>query len=279
MSSDATLAQLFLVRHALAPDSPTGDARLEEAARQHFSGNDRLRPSEQLEIYREQFWLRHAGSLLEDFPGLAALIGERAWDRLVERFLTTHPPSDVGLRELGAALPDFVERSSELPHAVIARDMARLEWAYLECFDAADSPPLDAARLGSFSDDDWSRARIELAPSLRLLEASHGVADLRRRIRTHSAPEPLEDVPDPEPHYLVVYRQTDGSLWDKSLTLPAFRLLQAFHDGLSLIPACERVVAACPEAVPAFEEHLTGWFSTWGRLGWVHDVRVPTEPQ
>ena len=68
------MAELLRRRRALPRD-----AEVAERARLLIRGNDRLSPVEQLEIYREQFWLRHTASLLEDFPGLSGILGQEAW--------------------------------------------------------------------------------------------------------------------------------------------------------------------------------------------------------
>ncbi|HEX7668691.1 MAG TPA: hypothetical protein VF395_03865, partial [Polyangiaceae bacterium] len=64
------MAELLRRPRALPPD-----ARVSELAAVHLAGNGRLAPDRQLEIYREQFWLRHTASLLEDFPGLSGVLG------------------------------------------------------------------------------------------------------------------------------------------------------------------------------------------------------------
>src|SRR5262245_10531800 len=101
-----------------------------------IGGNDRLSPVEQLEIYREQFWLRHTSSLVEDFPGLSGILGQASWEQLVEAYLAAVTPESYTLRDLGQRLPEFVARASFLEHRELCTDMARLEWAYVEAFDA-----------------------------------------------------------------------------------------------------------------------------------------------
>ena len=115
-------------------------------AGEHVSGNDRLSPVEQLEIYREQFWLRHTSSLIEDFPGLSGILGQDDWERLAEQYLTEVTPDSYTLRDLGQKLPQTIERASWLPHQALCLDMARLELAYIEVFDAPDLPVLAPER-------------------------------------------------------------------------------------------------------------------------------------
>lgn len=138
----AELAELLQRRRAIDTD-PT----VREQSARIATGNDRLSPAEQLEIYREQFWLRHTSSLVEDFEGLGGVLGQADWERLIEDYLAAHPPRSYNLRDLGERLPAFVEQSSWLPNHTLCVDMARVEWAYIEVFDAADAAPSKPSRV------------------------------------------------------------------------------------------------------------------------------------
>jgi hypothetical protein len=233
------------------------------------TGNDRLSPVEQLEIYREQFWLRHTGSLLEDFAGLAGILGQDAWQRLVEDYLEAHPPAAFSLRDLGDRLPAFVERATWLPHPVLCLDMARLEWAYVEVFDAADSSALDPKRLAAIPEAAWPTARLALAPALRLLAVSYPVAALRKRIRLEHEAVPL---PAPEAQKLVVYRGADRNLYHEIVGEDAFALLSALREGVPLVAACERAMTEVPERAAAIEASLSDWFRDWAARAWIVGV-------
>jgi hypothetical protein len=257
----AWLAAVLRRRRALP-----ADPELARLAREHVTGNDRLAPVEQLEIYREQFWLRHTGSLIEDFPGLGGILGQSGWERLLEEYLLAHPPASFTLRDLGQELPDFVARADWLENRELCADMARLEWAYLEAFDAADCEPLAPAALAAIPEAAWESARLELAPSLRLLELDFPVADLRRAIRG----EQLVKIPARQPTKLAVHR-LNRELFDRKLPDVAFALLSRLAQGLSLGAACEQVA----EATPGLEASLGDWFRQWAELGWIARVVVP----
>src|SRR5688572_337502 len=116
------MASLLVRRRALPKD-----AEVTRAAVAYATGNDRLLPVDQVEIYREQYWLRHTASLVEDFPGLGGILGQRAWERLVEEYLVAFPPETYTLRDLGQRVPAFIESCEWLEHRELCRDMARLE--------------------------------------------------------------------------------------------------------------------------------------------------------
>jgi hypothetical protein len=246
------------------------DADLVEQARLHIRGNDRLSPVEQLEIYREQFWLRHTASLLEDFPGLSGILGQEAWERLVEGYLEKATLSSFSLRNLGEGLASYVDRCESLPHRELCADMARLEWAYVEIFDAADSAPLDGAKLASIPEDAWPGARIVFSPAVEMLEVRYPVAELRRKLR-EATDEPVP-IPEPKHQNLVLYRGADKNLFHTTVSDLAFRLIAALRSGTPLGKASELAAESVPSEASTLESDVGEWFLDWGRRGWIMDV-------
>jgi hypothetical protein len=248
------------------------DPDVRSAALRHIHGNDRLSPAELLEIYREQFWLRHTASLLEDFPGLSALVGQAAWERLVEGYIEEHAPSSWSLRNLGNRLPEFVERSVWLEHHELCVDMARLEWSFIEIFDAPDTRGLDPEKLAALTPKQWETARIVLSPALALLRVRHPVADLRLALSPSSGKK--TPIPEPSPSCLVLYRGSDRNLHHSEVSSAAFELLRALKERRSLVAACESAAIAVPDEAAMLGAHVGEWFRAWGDRGWVVDVEV-----
>jgi len=234
-----------------------------------IGGNDRLSPVEQLEIYREQFWLRHTGALLEDFPGLSGILGQAAWEQLVEAYFVEVAPTSYTLRDLGKDLPAFVARASFLERRELCEDMARLEWAYVEAFDAPDVDPLDPARLSAIPESAWETARLKLGPSLSLLRLRYPVAGLRQRLVRRS--EESIPLPEPAPTLLAVCRQ-GLSVRTHDLTEPAFVLLEELARGLPLVPAVESAARILSLSAEALAPELGAWFASWAEQGVVVDV-------
>jgi len=240
-------------------------------ATQQVASNPRLEPVEQLEIYREQFWLRHTSSLVEDFPGLGGILGQADWEKLAEAYLRAVTPNSYTLRDLGIRLPEIIEASPWLPHRILCLDMARLELAYVEAFDASDTASLNPDQLGSIPEQELPNALLVIAPCVRLLQVRHPVADLRRALRA-AGEEPVP-IPEAQAQNLVVYRK-DLRLWDMKLGLTAFRLLSELQDGKPLGVAAERA-ASTPEAEAEVAANIGNWFQEWTAKGLVSDIRLP----
>lgn len=241
-------------------------------AAENLCGNDRLSPVEQLEIYREQFWLRHTGSLVEDFPGLCGILGQDDWDKLAVQYLSEVAPSSFTLRDLGAQLPEVISRATWLPHRALCHDMARLELAYIEAFDAPDTDPLAPERLAALPEEQLPLAKLVIAPCVRLLEVAHPVADLRRALRAEGD-EPVA-IPAPRAQNLVVYR-LNRRLWDMAVSQPAFRLISGLQQGERFGEAAERAAAGSPEAEAEVGERIGLWLSEWTKKGLLCDVIPP----
>ncbi len=246
------------------------DAAWRAFADEHLCGSSRLTPVEQLEIYREQFWLRHTSSLVEDFPGLGGILGQADWEKLVEQYLTEVAPESYTLRDLGSRLPEVIERASWLPHQALCSDMARLELAYIEVFDAAELPPLRPERLAAIPEEALADVRLVLAPWLRMLAVRYPVADLRRQLRAQADGDEAVPIPEPHAQQLLVYRR-DFRLWDMPLSPVAYAFLSGLGAGKSLGAAAEHA-AVDAEAEAELSQNIGAWLAEWTGKALITDV-------
>ncbi len=243
--------------------------------------NDRLTAFERLQIYNQQYWWRIMGSFQEDFRGLRAVLGERKFDRLAVAYIEECGSTSWNLRDLGQALEPFVRRHPDLvaPHAALALDMVRAEWARVIAFDGPEKPRLDPAKLGGKPD----RLRLDIQPYVTLLEVSHPIDRMLGRLRkrnietasvsnavssatTRRRPIRLAAKASRTPIHLAVHR-VDLAVYYKRLEPAAYRLLNALRDGAPLANACESAFAGKPPTDAA--EKIQSWFATWTRFGWL----------
>jgi hypothetical protein len=256
------------------------DAEARRFAEEHLGGSERLSAVEQLEIYREQFYLRHTASLVEDFPGVGGILGQSDWDRLVWDYLASVTPTSFDLGDLGAGLAAFAETRDWLAERrELVVDMARLEYAHIEVFDAANATPLDPAKLGAVPDDAWEHACLVTDPGLRLLGLRHPVLALRRALleRAERNDTSALALPAPKPGFLAVHRRNLAIFHDE-LEPNAFALLWALGRGEPLGRACESAARDANVSVESLGAELERWFATWAARGYVVDV-VVSRPQ
>ena len=237
------------------------DGDVSSVAAKHVAGSARMTPFEQLDVYREQFWLRHSKSLRDDFPTVKLAVGDERFDAIVTAYLRAHPPDHFRLRDLSAKMPEFLAET--MPDDPLLADCARLEWALLEAFDAADAPPLDPASVAAMKEDDWPGAVLALHPSMRFLDLAFAVKDYREAVRAGETPER----PARTRSTYVAYRRGE-KLFVEPVEPAALVLLKALAGGEPLGTASERAAAIDPKT----EEKIGEWFQRWVTLGWVSAI-------
>jgi hypothetical protein len=266
----AAVMSPLTARETMARRRPDG-VRMEEEAAAFDKPNDRLSAFERLEIYNRQYWLRVVASLVEDFPGLRAILGRTRFDRLIRTYLTQCPSRSFTLRNLGSGLPAWLVANPQWidPRGRLALDMVRLEWAHIEAFDGAERPaPVAPEVAGS--------CRLALQPHIRLLHLAYPVDDLliqvRRGLEGCAATQrkrTVHRVPvlAPEELFLAVHRH-DHSVYYKRLEPEAFRILAAIRSGAPLGAALEAGFQGSAMAEAERPAFLRAAFQGWASFGW-----------
>lgn len=252
------------------PESLLDDPSMRAACDDVIAASGRLSPVEQLEIYREQFFFRHIDALVEDFPGVRHLVGPDRFHELAVAYLGAHPPTSFTLRDLGDRFAAFLREQRALERHALVCDMANVEWAFVEVFDAPHAPRLDPARLAAVPEGAWNDVVLALHPTLRLVRVEHPVHRLREAILAGDAPA----LPDPAPACLALFRDDLQIRYDE-LDPACFALVETLARATPLGPACDAVAtrffAAAPASVPAL---LQAWFARLMALGLIVDLRL-----
>ncbi len=142
----------------------------------------RLGPVERLDIYADMYFYRLRDCLAEDFPKVAAQIGDARFHNLATDYLLAHPSTHFSLRQLGRALPGFLRAHPLEREFPTLADLARLDWARVDVFDDADAAPLSMQELLEGGGSAPEKFAVALIPSARLLRVDVAVLPLWRRL-------------------------------------------------------------------------------------------------
>ncbi len=260
----------------MAPLAP-GDRVSKRAAVGFIKPNRHLSARERLEIYARSYWYRLIDSLYDDFPGLRAVLGQRAFDTLIRAYLADCPSQSYTLRDLGSRLEPWLRAHPKYAGArlKLVLDMIRLEWAHIEAWDGKEEKilgPEDLLELGP-------KLRLRLQPYVRLLELDFPVDDLRLRVngaehetasnvvlkkaRRRVAAARLK----PRRIYVAVHR-LDFSVYYRRLTSEEFTLLSALRDGRTIGAALNACCKVSRIPLEDLRVKLEKWFAKWAELGW-----------
>jgi hypothetical protein len=146
-------------------------------------GDERLSSFDRLDIYANMYFFRLLDCLKEDYPRLLEALGPARFHNLVTDYLLVHPSSHPSLRHVGTRLADFLAGHALESECPGLADLARLEWARADIFDAADARPLARADLAALPQDTAGEARLALVPACRLLRLAHDAARAWRELK------------------------------------------------------------------------------------------------
>jgi len=148
---------------AVAPGAYGFEPRLVAA----IAPSPTLDPAQRLQVYANAYVIRLREALAEDFPKTAQLLGEGEFTRLVRDYLGAHPSTEPSLRHLGRAMADFIRKSDGFTGWL--GDLAALEWARVNAFDAPGDEPLKAAQLAAIEPAQWPQIHMRAVRSLDLI--------------------------------------------------------------------------------------------------------------
>jgi hypothetical protein len=131
----------------------------------------KLSAERRLEIYRHNVLANLRGALRDVFPVVNRIVGDAFFRHAVDQFIRATPSLSGDLNQFGREWPAFLAdypHAAELPYLA---DVARLEWAWHECFHAADAEALDPARLARVPPEAHGGLVFRLHPAVRLLDS------------------------------------------------------------------------------------------------------------
>jgi Putative DNA-binding domain len=263
-----------------------------------FTGDERMPAADRLDIYANMYFFRLLDCLREDYPKVAAVLGGDRFHNLVTDYLLRHPSDRPDLRHLGRHLPGFVathDLSAEYPYL---SDLARLEWARADVFDAADAQPIGREELSRLPQDRAGEARLGLIPAFELLRFEHDVVRVWRGLEEAGpegqAMQPRDGnsaskvgehdgcghaAPPRIPHD-VRRRKTAARIWrhrfivyHRSVDEEEARCLDLARAGESLGGICQRIAAG--RSLTKATARVGRMLQTWIEDGVLADVTLP----
>jgi hypothetical protein len=210
-------------------DDAVLDARV---AHLGIAGDARLSAAARVRIYAEMYFVRLRDALAHDYAALARALGADAFDALARRYLAAHPSDRPSLRDLGRHLPGFARHEPD-PLPVWQAELAQLEWAMIEAFDATDQPTLDEARLRALQPEQWPTLVVEPVASLALLACTTPADAVRERLL---AGEPAGEV-TAEAVLLRIWRQ-ERTVYVRRVPVREMAALRWMHRGCLFEDLC-----------------------------------------
>ncbi len=203
-----------------------------------FAGDERMGAVERLDVYANMYFFRLRDVLAEDFARTSAVLGEARWHNLVTDYLLAHPPTRWSLRWAGEALPEFLRGHAYGAERPWLADVAALEWARNEAFQAGDAGPMRVEDLVNVHPEVWPTLTFGAVPGTVLVSSRW---DLEGWWGSGGTEPPAEA---PGGQLLLVWRDPDDDGHHEALPADDVEPVRRLFAGAPFADVCE---ACAPE--------------------------------
>jgi hypothetical protein len=187
-----------------------------------------MEPLERLAVYQGMYPLRMHDALAADYPGVAAFLGHERFFEFVLAYVAVHPSRSYTFAHLGKHVPEFLRRSRRFSPAPFLHDLARLERAITEVFEADEEGSERSLRPLRHVAEDWESRRFATPATLRLLAFRHASGAALDALREGKRPGTR-----PRATWTALHRRR-YAVYRLDLAREEFHLLGALAKGVTL---------------------------------------------
>jgi hypothetical protein len=270
MSSLRALQQSFL-KLLLPQPSTVADC---------IESNNGLSAEQRLSIYRRGYQLRLKEALVTDFEHLHGYLGEQQFAQLTSAYIAAHPSDSTTLRHFSRHMPVFLGATEPYQTMPVLAEIARIEQAFADSFDAEDKPYASVDDLVAIEPGHWPQMRFSCQASLQQLCFSYNsfaIWTALDRMDQHRQTEPQEAVPQPikqqRDEHWIIWRNKELVSHYRSLSLAESEVLTMAGQGCNFEAICEVLLTHFSEEDTPLQAltYIQGWLNEGLLAGLVVD--------
>lgn len=202
------------------------------------------------DAYRRNFWSNHRSAMTATYRVVELLVGPVVFRDLATAYIAAHPSHDADLNMYGGGFGDFLATQPLAQRYAYLPDVARLEWALLVAYGAADAPTFDLAALATVPPEQQGAIRLVLRPGLALLDADYPLADIWHAHQIEDVARRDEVLASIDltssPTWTLVARDAANTVAPRALSIGSGAFCRACLDGDRLDEALAAALAVEP---------------------------------
>ena len=129
-------------------------------------------------VYRNNVHVSLVGALAARFPATRQMVGEEFFTGMARVYVGETKPKGPVLLHYGDSFPEFIAQFAPASGLPYLPDLARLEAAWTETYNAADAPVLAPAQLSEVSAGRPEALRLTLLPPTRVVRSRFPIGSL-----------------------------------------------------------------------------------------------------
>jgi hypothetical protein len=156
-------------------------------------------------VYRHAYGSRLVDALRNDHGLLHSYLGDETFDAMGYAYVAAKPSHHPNLRWFSQGLPDFLKSTEPYSDHPVVAELAALEKALNDAFDAADAPVLGLTDMAGFAPEVWNALTFQPHPTSCRLDVSTNASAVWLALKNDETPP--DAVALEQPGRLLIWRQ------------------------------------------------------------------------
>ena len=185
-------------------------------------------------VYRYAYGSRLVEAMRNDHKLLHLYLGDEMFDAMGQAYVAANPSQQPNLRWFSQALPDFLRSTPPYGDYPVIADLAALEKALNDAFDAEDAPVLELADMAAIAPELWNDLTFQAHPSAFRLDVSTNASAIWLALKKDETPP--DAVALEQPCRLLIWRRDvtpvfrelgveEAMMWDEAASGIPFGVL------------------------------------------------------
>jgi hypothetical protein len=185
-------------------------------------------------VYRHAYGSRLVEAMRNEHEMLHLYLGDEMFDAMGHAYVAAHPSQHPNLRWFSKNLPDFLKSAERYRDYPVLSDLAALEKALNDAFDARDAPVIGLSDMAGFAPEAWAGLTFQSHPSALRLDVSTNASAIWLALKNDETPP--DAVALEQPCRLLIWRQDvtpmfrelgteEAMMWDEAASGIPFGVL------------------------------------------------------
>jgi putative DNA-binding protein len=215
-----------------------------------------------LKVYRDGYVLRLIDVVGNDNEHLRRYLGEPEFRAMASQYIAANPSQHPNARWFSRGLPEFLRTTEPYAPKPVLADLAALERALNDAFDADDAAVLGVADLAAIPAATWAGLAFVVHPSAACLEASTNAGAIWMALKADEEPPP--PAVSAEAVHILVWRHASTAMF-REVSAEEAMMWQLTAGGASFGDICQMMaVFDSAETAPS---RAAGILKTWLDVG------------
>lgn len=217
---------------------------------------------QRMTYYGNAYNMRLKEALSTDYERLHSYLGDDLFDTLMQHYIENYPSHHPNLRYFGQHMVELVERLEPFNSLTEVAEIARIEQAFANSFDAADCQCVSLDQLAQLDPSAWATLTLRFHHAIQILPQQYNSFQIWRALANEETPP--EKISD----------DTSWLIWRQDLVSRYRAVEHAERTALTTAMSAGSFADMCEALLEHFSEQETPQKAVGYLQQWINDQMI-----